>query len=121
MALGGEPGERNGILGIYLGEYPPEPSLSDPEGVGQGWDHVGQRSINGWAWWAGTSFATPVLTGVIAAVLSGKQIPVYSTQRAVDVLYDECIILEAKTEKDEDVIPSSLRQTDPPFGWPLVI
>jgi hypothetical protein len=119
MTLGGEPGASNGILGIYLGEFPPESSVCDPEGIGLGWDRVGQRCINGWAWWAGTSFATPILTGVIASVLSGKQMPVYSTQRAVEILYTECIIEQARTEKNEDVIPSSLNQAEPPLGWPF--
>jgi hypothetical protein len=54
--LGGEAeekkGDKRGILGIYLGEFPP-PSLP--------------RS-NGWGWWGGTSFAAPIITGMAAAV-----------------------------------------------------
>jgi hypothetical protein len=116
MALGGEPGENNGLLGIYLGEFPPE--TSDPVGVVHGWDKTGQRCNNGWAWWAGTSFATPIITGAIASVLSGGAQSA-STQHALNILYQECVILPAKTEVDEDVVPSSLIQTLPPADWPL--
>jgi hypothetical protein len=118
MALGGEPGEGEGVLGIYLGEFPPEITASDPTGRGTGWDRSGQKCINGWAWWAGTSFATPILTGAIASVLSGDVQP-SSTQRAVQILYDEGVILSGKTEAEEDVMPTTLQQSHPPSGWPF--
>ena len=51
--LGGEEGAENGVLGIYLGEFP---------------DHTSNETK--WAWWAGTSFATPIISAVTAAVLS---------------------------------------------------
>ena len=41
-----------------------------------------------WAWWAGTSFATPILTGVIAAVLSCLNGP-DTTQEAVELLIQQ--------------------------------
>jgi hypothetical protein len=128
MALGGEPGERNGVLGIYLGEFPPEDSDAEPEtgpGTapavnGHGWDRTGPRSINGWAWWAGTSFATPVITGAIASVLSRPDGP-GTTQAALDLLYKACIIKNAITGIEEDGMPSSLTQDFPADDWPLVI
>lgn len=109
MALGGEPGEMQGVLGVYLGEFPPSEDAAGQPINGQGWPQSGPKSTNGWAWWAGTSFATPVLTGVIASVLSqlgnaGK------TQHAVEALYTEHIIEDDKTYKKEDVLPSSLIQ-----------
>ena len=45
------------VLGTYIGTFP------DP-------GPAGTRSRNGWGWWAGTSFATPVITGTLAALLS---------------------------------------------------
>src|ERR671932_1379922 len=45
------------MLGTYIGTFP------DP-------GPAGTRSRNGWGWWAGTSFATPVISGTLAALLS---------------------------------------------------
>jgi subtilisin family serine protease len=71
--LGGEPGEKNGILGIYVGEFPIAA--------------VGTRPSNdsGWAWWSGTSFATPIVTGVVAAMLS-NMLPGGSPKQVIDKL-----------------------------------
>lgn len=54
--LGGEEGKEKGVLGIYVGDFPQ--------------DAKGNREMNdsGWAWWAGTSFATPIISGMTAAV-----------------------------------------------------
>ena len=67
-----------------------------------------QDEENHWAWWSGTSFATPIVTGAIAAILS-SQLPngAYqfdNTQQAVQKLYDVGVILEKQTEADEDVM-----------------
>jgi hypothetical protein len=49
-----------GMLGVYIGEFPDEvPGATLP-------------NKNGWARWAGTSFATPIMTGTLAALLSGQ-------------------------------------------------
>lgn len=42
--------EDKGVLGVYTGEFPD-----------------GSVNTSGWAWWAGTSFATPIIAGSIAA------------------------------------------------------
>ena len=93
ITLGGEEGEEKGVLGLYLGEFPgcePNPNCTK------------------WAWWAGTSFATPILTGAIAAVLSSHpRFPgvIYSrTQDAVDALYKNKIIEPRMTDANEDVM-----------------
>jgi hypothetical protein len=52
--LGGEQGDGKGILGLYIGDFPD-----------------GRLNTSKWAWWAGTSFATPILTGVLASLASG--------------------------------------------------
>ncbi len=48
-----------GMLGVYIGEFPAEPAVATIP------------NTNGWARWAGTSFATPIMTGTLAALLSG--------------------------------------------------
>jgi len=67
-AFGGEPGIGNGILGVFLKPFPD-----------------GSDNDNGWAWWSGTSFATPVISGSTAAVLSEKA-PGTTTEDAIKVL-----------------------------------
>jgi hypothetical protein len=109
MALGGEPGENNGVLGVYLGEFPPGAAVAGQNNE-HGWSKSGPNSENGWAWWAGTSFATPILTGAIAAILSGNELP-HTTQHAVQAMYTEGVIDNAKTDEKEDVMASSLIQT----------
>jgi len=46
-----------GMLGLYIGDFP----VLMPDGT------LGKKpSTNGWAWWAGTSFATAVMSGMFA-------------------------------------------------------
>lgn len=113
MALGGEPGEGNGVLGLYLGEFPPENSNPSQSKRESGWSKSGPKSENGWAWWAGTSFATPIVTAAVASVMSGPE-GNGTTQNALDLLYEACIIEEAITAKNEDGILSSLTQVVKP-------
>lgn len=58
MTIGGEPGEGNGLLGAYLDDVPVRNSAGEVEYV---------VNKTGLAWWAGTSFATPIITGALAA------------------------------------------------------
>jgi hypothetical protein len=55
VTLGGEPGTGQGIRGMYISSFP------------------GLFGINqtGWAWWSGTSFATAIISGFLAARWSG--------------------------------------------------
>jgi hypothetical protein len=77
VTLGGgdDPNNENDrpILGIYLGEFPhiDDPNQTDP-------------NRNGWAYWSGTSFATPIVSGRLAATL-GDMGP---GARATDTLDD---------------------------------
>lgn len=108
MTLGGEEGEKKGVLGLYLSEK--FPKRSDPlykhkiemEGRKPHTDKE-ESEENHWAWWSGTSFATPILTGTIAAVLSGPLAPA-NTQAAIRTLYDHKIILHRQTDASEDVM-----------------
>jgi hypothetical protein len=84
VTLGGEEGPKKGVLGIYLGEFP-----------------NGNPNNNNWAWWAGTSFATPIVTGAIAAVLSGPD-KLASTEAAIQRMYSEQVIENAQTDYEED-------------------
>jgi subtilisin family serine protease len=89
MTLGGEAGPGNGVLGLYTSEFPvyAEGCLSflwrmlTGKGL-DGWagpghlppnpqaftiDHLRYKANRtGWAWWAGTSFAAPILAGLLA-------------------------------------------------------
>ena len=61
-ALGGEAGDQ-GVLGIYIGDFPPNTIIGSTGTT---------PSKNGWAWWSGTSFAAPIVSGVIARALSAQ-------------------------------------------------
>jgi hypothetical protein len=83
--LGGEQGEGKGILGLYIGEFPD-----------------GRLNTSKWAWWAGTSFATPILTGAVASALSSPRQP-GSTQNALEELRREGVI-NGLTDINEEVL-----------------
>jgi len=85
--LGGEPGERKGILGLYLGEFPD-----------------GRRNTSKWAWWSGTSFATPLLTAAVASILSNKYQPVATTRQAIQKVR-EYLVIGSTDVKDEEAVP----------------
>lgn len=56
-----------GILGIYIGNFPD-----------------GEPNDRGWAWWAGTSFATPVISGMLASLISQGATPDQALQQLRD-------------------------------------
>jgi subtilase family protein len=60
LTYGGESGAGNGMLGVYLGNILSGGIMPLPE------DQRYKANPSGWARWAGTSFATAVLSGVIA-------------------------------------------------------
>jgi hypothetical protein len=125
--LGGEPGEGKGVLGLFIGEFPePEPEVEVEKPVPTTLPLLERirrgiitflggfvtlpplppaplKNENHWAWWAGTSFATPILSGVIAAVLSHPN-PPPTTEGAIVKLYDNRGIEEAKTTYEEDLL-----------------
>lgn len=88
--LGGEEGQGKGLLGLYLGEFP-----------------TGERNESKWAWWAGTSFAAPVLTGAVASILSRPGNKITRTQDAIKKLSGKGvkIIIDAGAGKQEDALP----------------
>ena len=87
--LGGEPGEEQGVLGIYLGKFPSP--------------HARRRNTKHWAWWAGTSFATPIVTGAIAAILSAPAKPA-TTEDAIVRMYGAGVIVNDRTDYQEDIL-----------------
>lgn len=107
MTLGGEEGRdsdnnNKGILGLYVGDMFPEVEEEEMTGA----EHrrkirmVNYPNEGCWAWWAGTSFAAPIVTGAIAAVLGSKTA---RTQDAVAEL-KKCVIEEAGTAALEDIM-----------------
>jgi subtilisin family serine protease len=56
MTFGGEPGQGQGIRGMYISNFP----------------GLGNINPTGWAWWAGTSFAAAIITGFLAAEISSS-------------------------------------------------
>jgi len=84
--FGGEPGQKKGILGAYVGPFP-----------------GGKQNENGWAWWSGTSFATPIVSGITAAVFSeiNAMSPGAIMENAFSVLYRAQNLW---TPDDEDVL-----------------
>ena len=81
---GGSQGEKQkenkkkikGVLGLYLSETYPVEIKSDPQKYKREFEirtrDETKKEKNPWASWAGTSFATPIITGTIAAVLSSS-------------------------------------------------
>lgn len=86
MPLGRQEGNEEGVLGVYLGEFPD-----------------GSPNGSKWAWWSGSSFATPILTGAVAAVLSSSK-RTARTQDAIQQLYGSEIIEYGKTDRIEEVM-----------------
>lgn len=58
-ANGPDADSQHGIIGVYTGPFP-----------------SGQQNTTGWARWAGTSFSTPIITGILASKASqGTDVP----------------------------------------------
>jgi Subtilase family len=120
VTLGGEPEEGKGILGVYIGEFPaPLTGLASVIHAVLGW-FVGlfggkliyPKNTNHWAWWAGTSFATPILTGVLAAALSDPN-PHPTTEHAIAELYKAGGIEQARTYNSEDLLEAKQAPASP--------
>jgi hypothetical protein len=110
--LGGEEGKRKGILGIFIDKIPSrdpnstEPGDDDSDDNGPDNDGPDDRAAretnppNGWGWWAGTSFATPIISGITAAVLSNLP----DESKTEDAIVELFGAQSFETEDSEDVL-----------------
>jgi subtilase family protein len=110
--LGGEPGEGKGVLGIYIGKFPDmhyrlqqypwylRPIMWAIFAI-KWCSIVGPKNETDLAWWCGTSFATPMIAGLTAAVLSDLPKGA-STQAAIVTMYSTTGIRQGLTNKQED-------------------
>ena len=64
MTLGGEAGVGKGIQGVYIHPFPV--LCGEPDRI------TYMHNDTGWAWWAGTSFAAPIISGLFAAAMSNN-------------------------------------------------
>jgi len=55
--------ENESVLGVYIGDFP---DLDPGTTI---------ENANGWGWWAGTSFAAPIVSGAIAALVARGHSP----------------------------------------------
>lgn len=94
-ALGGEAGPGQGVLGIYLGDFPVQ---RNPDGS---FDY--QVNTGGWAWWAGTSFAAPMVSGLAAAILSTPAQP--NDPRSARERVAQYLQTLAQTQGDDRMLP----------------
>lgn len=98
MTFGGEKGPENGVLGIYLGAFPPPDENGNQPAAENECD---------WAWWAGTSFATPIISGITAALLTDH--PTWTTEQAISELYRlQALITSPENEDILDVTQGPL-------------
>lgn len=112
--FGGEPGEGKGVLGVYVGEFPDMcyrlkqyPWILWPFlwlYYTLKWRNcIRPRNKSDWAWWCGTSFATPIVTGFTAAALSDSTRPA-STRAAIQMMYNTQGIMESLSINNEDCL-----------------
>jgi len=110
--LGGEPGAENGVLGVYIGKFPDmhyrlqqypwfvRPLMWVIFAI-KWCSIIGPKNKTDLAWWCGTSFATPMIAGLAAAVLS--DLPKGArTQDAILTMYSTKGILQSLTPQKED-------------------
>ncbi len=113
--FGGEAGEGHGVLGLYIGEFPDMKYRLEQYTLWLRpimwviftilWGNcIRPKNKSHWAWWCGTSFATPIIAGLTAAVLSDLNQPTHraSTQEAIDKMYELDGIALALTPDQED-------------------
>lgn len=81
--FGGEEGDGNGVPGVFVGPFP-----------------HGRSNTTGYAWWAGTSFATPMITGLAAALIINKK--AVNARDAIKILLDHP---SGSTGEFERIIP----------------
>ncbi len=99
--LGGEAGAGNGVLGIFINPVPKYDGAMPPEKREVRRDRVKyDNNKSGWVRWAGTSFAAPVITGILARAWNTAAPP--DLDEAKSILDD--LAETEKTDANEKVI-----------------
>lgn len=78
-----QPFASQGVLGVYMGEFPSRNTANGPITQNRA------PSPTGWAHWAGTSFAAPIITGLLAVQSANASISTATPAPAVPPLTAE--------------------------------
>lgn len=85
---GYSPGDAEKGIWTFGGDYVADPKNPDPKTYNQGMLGLSVSSASGLQWWAGTSFASGIVSGMLAVILS--QNLANTGQAAQDYLFQKC-------------------------------
>ena len=74
VTLGGSRDEENGVLGVFIHKFPAN-EKEETNSI---------DNTTGWAWWAGTSFAAAIISGILAKAIGSLK--VWDAKSASDLL-----------------------------------
>jgi subtilisin family serine protease len=91
------------LCGVYTASQYPALSRNDPE------SEYAIPNSKGWAYWSGTSFATPIISALAARVLQGRDPESIDVRQAIlDTAMDEVMWTGVGIENSSEDIPGPL-------------